>query len=70
MTTEQVLTALWNSLWMVILSSLTLAVGLGLLSGLIWVYLWVGRKLLILLHNAYNEAVKPLGIPNGKKART
>ncbi len=70
MATELVIMTLSNALGLVILSSLVLAVGLGILSGLIWIYLWCGRKMLVLLHNMYNEAMKPLGIPNGKKART
>ncbi len=70
MATESVIMALSNALGLVILSSLVLAVGLGILSGLIWLYLYAGRKMLVLLHNAYNEAVKPLAVPNGKKVRT
>ena len=64
MTTEAVLTALSNALVLVIMATLTLAVGLGILAGLVWMYLWVGRKLLVLLHKAYEEAVKPLSEPN------
>ena len=69
MATEPVIMALSNALMLVILSSLVLAVGLGILSGLIWVYLWGGRKMLVLLHNMYNEAIKPLATPNGKKVK-
>ncbi len=67
MATEQVIMSLSNALTMVILASLVLAVGLGILSGLIWLYLWLGRKILVLLHNMYNEAIKPLTVVNGKK---
>ena len=69
MTTEAVLTALSNALVLVIMATMTLAVGLGILAGLVWMYLWVGRKLLVLLHKAYEEAVKPLSEPNGKRLR-
>ncbi len=67
---NQVSQALSNAFSMIIVASIILAVGLGFLGGLAWAYLWCGRKMLVLLHNAYNETVKPLGIPNGKKART
>ncbi len=69
MTTEAVLTVLWNALWLIILASLTLAVGLGVIAGLIWLYLYCGRKMLEFLHKAYDEAVKPLTVQNGKKVK-
>ena len=69
MTTEAVLMELSNALVLVIMASLTLAVGLGILACLVWMYLWAGRKLLVLLHKAYEEAVKPLSEPNGKSVK-
>ena len=60
MATEQVLMALWNSLWMVIMATVTLAVGLMVLAGVMWLCLWAGRKMLVLLHRVYEEASKPL----------
>ncbi len=55
MATELVIMTLSNALGLVILSSLVLAVGLGILSGLIWIYLWCGRKMLVLLHQVYKK---------------
>ena len=67
MQTELLIMTLSNALMLVILSSLVLAVGLGIIAGLIWVYLYGGRKMLEFLHRAYDEGVKPLPVPNGKK---
>lgn len=66
MNTEQVLMALSNALVLVVMSSLTLAVGLGILSGLIWLYLKIGKWLLIQIARAYDEAIKPM---NGKRVK-
>ena len=69
MATEQVLMALSNALVMVIMATVTLAVGLGILAGVCWLCLWSGRKMLVLLHKAYEEASKPLAEPNGKRVK-
>ena len=69
MQTELLIMTLSNALMLVILSSLVLAIGLGILSGLIWIYLRGGRKMLEFLHRAYDEAVKPLTVQNGKKVK-
>jgi hypothetical protein len=69
MNTELVIMTLSNALGLVILASMTMAVGLGILSGLIWLYLWLGRRMLVMLHKAYDEAVMPLSEKNGKKVK-
>jgi hypothetical protein len=69
MTNELVIQALSNALLLVILASMTMAVGLGILSGLIWLYLYLGRKMLVMLHKAYDEAMLPLSEKNGKKVK-
>jgi hypothetical protein len=68
MTTELVIMTLSNALLLVILASMTMAVGLGILSGLIWLYLWLGRRMLVWLHRAYDEAVMPI-VTDKKKAK-
>jgi hypothetical protein len=69
MTNELVIQTLSNALLLVILASMTMAVGLGILSGLIWLYLWLGRRMLVMLHKAYDEAVMPIARENQRKAR-
>jgi hypothetical protein len=69
MTTELVIMTLSNALGLVILASMTMAIGLGILSGLIWLYLYLGRRMLVMLHRAYDEAMMPLSEKNGKKAK-
>jgi hypothetical protein len=70
MTNELVIQVLSNALLLVILASMTMAIGLGILSGLIWLYPWLGRRMLVMLHRAYDEAVMPLGKESTKKRGT
>jgi hypothetical protein len=68
MNTELVIMTLSNALGLVILASMTMAIGLGILSGLIWLYLWLGRRMLVMLHRAYDEAISPI-VTDKKKAK-
>lgn len=58
--TELVLQALTQALVLIVLASATLAVGLGIICGLVWVYLKLGRWLMTAITRAYDEAVAPL----------
>jgi hypothetical protein len=69
MNTELVIMTLSNALLLVILASMTMAIGLGILSGLIWLYLWLGRRMLVMLHRAYDEAVMPIVKEQAKKGK-
>lgn len=54
---------------LIIMVFLILAVGLGILSGLAWLYMWVGKWTVIILRKQYGEAMDVFS-EKPKKART
>ena len=72
MGTEEVIQALSNALVMIVMASIILAVGLGVLSGLTWVYIKAGKIILTQIQKAYTMPLEvfskePVKVSNSKR---
>lgn len=61
--------ALSNAFMIVIVSSLIVAVGFGLIGGLAWLYIWIGKWVMVYIRKAYADALEVAGaeVKNGKR---